>query len=155
MRRFLSLLGAVLLAAPVFGQNTLTIHQKDGQQFSFGFDEKPVISFTDTELVLKTTGTELQYALASLAKFTFADAATGVDAVKEDLNGPIFTLQNYAVSITGSKSGINVKVISNDGKPVASYKTDEDGNVSFSISELPSGIYIINSENLTFKVLKK
>ena len=155
MKIFLSLLGAVFLTAPVFGQNFLTIQQKDGQEFSFGFEDKPIITYTDNDLVLKTSKTELQYPLASLAKFTFTDTATEVDAVQDDIKNPTFTIDGYEINITGTKAGINVSVISTDGKAIGTYKTDQDGSVSFSIADLSLGIYIIKSENLTFKVLKK
>lgn len=155
MKRLLSLLGAVLLAVPVFSQNTLTIHQKDGQQFCFGFVDKPVITYTYTDLVLKTTKTEVQYPLASLAKFTFTDVEDAVIPVKQDSNAGKLELDNYMVSITGAKAGVNVTVIGSDGKSVGNYKTDSEGSVTFSIADLPQGQYIINSENLTCKILKK
>lgn len=146
---------AAMLMSSVFAQNTLTIHQKDGQQFSFGFEDKPVITYTETDLVLKTTNTEVQYPLASLAKFTFTDVEDAVISIKDDGNAAQFDLDNYTVSITGAKAGANVTVIGSDGKTVGTYKTDSDGCVTFSIADLPQGLYIINSENLTCKVLKK
>ena len=57
MKRLLLCFLVALLVCPVFSQNTLTIHHKDGQQFSFGFEDKPVITYTETDLVLKTTKT--------------------------------------------------------------------------------------------------
>lgn len=151
----LSLLGTILLAVPVFSQNTITINQKDGQQFSFGFADKPVITYTENDLVLKTTKTEVQYPLSSLSKITFTDAETGVDAIRDDIQSPALTLDDYVINITGAKAGINVSLIATDGKTIGTYKTDQDGSVSFSIADLSLGIYIIKSENLTFKVLKK
>ena len=151
----LSLLGTILLAVPVFSQNTITINQKDGQQFSFGFADKPVITYTENDLVLKTTKTEVQYPLSSLSKITFTDAETGVDAIRDDNQSPALTLDDYVINITGAKAGINVSLIATDGKTIGTYKTDQDGSVSFSIADLSLGIYIIKSENLTFKVLKK
>ena len=155
MKRILTLLCTVLMAVPVFSQNTLTIHQKDGQQFNFGFDDKPVITYTDTDLVLKTTKTEVQYPLASLAKFTFADVEDAVIPIKQDSNAAQLELDGYVVSITGAKADINVSVVGPDGKTLGTYKTDSDGSVTFSIADLPQGLYIINSENLTCKILKK
>ena len=155
MRKLLSLLGAVFLTAPVLGHNYLAIQQKDGQEFSFGFEDKPVITYTDTDLVLKTANTDVQYPLASLSKFTFTDLATSADAVRDDIQNPTFDMDDYEISITGSKAGINVSVISSDGKTIGTYKTGQDGGVKISIADLPQGLYIINSGKLTFKVLKK
>lgn len=155
MKRILTLLCTVLMAVPVFSQNTLTIHQKDGQQFSFGFDDKPVITYTDTDLVLKTTKTEVMYPLASLSKFTLTDVEDAVISIKQDGNTAKLELDSYMVSITGAKADAIVTVIGPDGKTLGTYKTDSDGSVTFSIADLPQGLYIINSENLTCKIQKK
>jgi hypothetical protein len=155
MKRLLLCFLVALLVCPVFSQNTLTIHQKDGQQFSFGLEDKPVITYTETDLVLKTTKTELQYPLASLAKFTFTDIDDAVIPIKDDGNSAQLQLDNYVVCITGAKAGISVTVIGSDGKTVDTYKTDDDGSITFSIADLPQGLYIINTENLTCKILKK
>ena len=155
MRNLLSLLGAALLAVPVSGQDLLRIHQKDGQYVDFLFEDEPAVYYRENYLVINTAITEVQYPFESVAKFTFTDVATKTEVIKEDLQTPAFTLDNYAISITGAKAQVKVTVISSDGKPVETYKTDADGNAFFSISALPAGMYIINSENLTFKVLKK
>ena len=39
--------------------------------------------------------------------------------------------------------------------PVIGCFTDQDGSVTFSIADLPQGIYIIKSESLTCKILKQ
>ncbi|MBO4498705.1 MAG: hypothetical protein J5732_00430, partial [Bacteroidaceae bacterium] len=65
MKRLIFLSGILLLSLPLLAQNTLTIHQKDGQQFSFGFSEKPVITYTENEMVLTTTRTTVKYPLSS------------------------------------------------------------------------------------------
>lgn len=155
MRKLLFTLFAAVLSVPMFSQNTLTIHQKDGQQFSFGFDDKPVITYTDNDLVLKTTKTEVQYPLESLLKLTFNDSETAVKPVLKDGKNPALVLDSYAVNISGAKAGVEVTVFSADGKSVNSYKASPDGNVSFSIADLTEGVYIIKSENLSIKVLKK
>ena len=102
MKRFLTFLGAFLMAVPMFGQNTLTIFQKDGQQFSYGFIDKPVISYTDNDLVLKTSKTEVQYPLSSLAKFTFTDVQTSVVPVDGSKSDAKLTLDDNVVRIKGT-----------------------------------------------------
>ena len=157
MKKILSVFfGLAFLAVPVMAQSTLTFHLKDGQQFSYGLDEKPVITYVDNDLVLNTTRTEVRFPLASLSGFTFTDDETGVNTVKKDDSlKPVLNLDNHVISITGAKTGIKVTVTGSDGKVLGTYKTDEEGSVTFSIADLPDGIYIINSENLTCKIMKK
>ena len=155
MKRLLLYISLALAICPAFSQNTLVIHQKDGQKFSFGFDDKPVITYTDNDLVLKTAKTEVQYPLASLSKFTFVDIPTEVDAVAVDRKSPEITLDDYMIRITGAKAETVVKVTGMDGKTLAAYKADSEGTVTFSIADLPEGVYIISSDSLTCKILKK
>lgn len=155
MRKLLLFLSVVLLVSPVFSQNTLTIYQKDGTQISVGFDDKPVVTFTDNELVVKTTKTTLRYEFAQVAKFTFDKNETGVNGVIDDASQAGITLDEYTVYITGAKADAVVCLIGADGKQLQSYKTDADGSVTFSIAQLPEGMYIISSESLTCKILKK
>ena len=155
MRRHIILFCATLFVVPMYAQNTLTVHQKDGQQFSFGFEEKPVVTFTETELVVNTKGVELRYELTRFSKFTFDDKEPIEDAVPVITSKASITLDEYTVSISGAKVGIAVRLIASEGRTLKQYKTDADGSVTFSISELPEGLYVIASESLTCKILKK
>ena len=153
----LTILSCVLMLTSLtaFGQNTLTVHQKNGEQFSFGFEDKPVVTFTETELVVKSTKTELRYELAKVSRFTFDDKESAVEGLKEDATKANITLDEYTVNITGAKAGDTVRLIASDGRQLHSCKTDEQGSVTFSIAELPEGTYIISSGSLTVKILKK
>jgi len=153
-RLFLCLWGALLLC-PVFGQNTLTVHQKNGEQLSFGFEDKPVVKFTDNELVVTTAKTEFRYELVKLAKFTFDGVENAVTGIKADAPDASITLDEYTVSICGSEPDATIRLVSSDGKLLESYKTDDEGSVTFSIAQLPQGTYIIVSESITCKILKK
>lgn len=155
MKRLIFLSGILLLSLPLLAQNTLTVHQKDGQTFSYGFSEKPVITYTDTDLVLTTTRTTVGYPLSSVAKLTFSDDETGVDAVTEDASDARISLDSYTVRISGAKSGQNVFLTDTSGKPISTYETDQDGSVTFNIADLPQGIYIIKSDSITCKILKQ
>jgi hypothetical protein len=149
------LLALGLLPLGLYAQNTLTVHQKDGEHFSLGFEEKPVVTFTDTELVFKSTKTELRYALAVVAKFTFDDVEDAVIGIKSDATKASITLGECTVSITGAKADVTVSLIASDGKQLQTYRAGQDGSLTFSIADLPQGTYIIISESLTCKILKK
>ena len=142
-----------IVSVSAFSQNTLTVFQKDGQEFSFGFDEKPVITYTDNDMIIKTTNTEVQYQLLNLQKVAFTDGPTAVNSIDADKSKIV--LESYSVKIAGAEAGVEVTMSGVDGKTAGSYKTDSDGCVTFSIAELPEGIYLIKSENMSFKILKK
>lgn len=145
----------IFITFPLLAQNTLTVHQKDGQEFSFGFEEKPLVTFTETELVVKTSKVELRYELSKFSKFTFDEKEID-DTVMPVINYKAsITLDEYIVYISGAKADIVVRLIASNGQTLNTYKTDSDGSVKFSISELLKGTYIIASESLTCKIIKK
>ena len=146
---------AAVAAAPLFSQNTLTIHQKDGKEFSYGFSEKPVITYADNDLVLTTTNTVVEFPLSAVSKFTFSDIEDAVIGIKDNSSKASLSLDEYTVCISGAEPDQSVTLLSIDGKVLSTYKIGADGSVTFCIAELPAGTYIINSESLTCKILKK
>lgn len=157
MRKILVAFLLLVATAPcsLFAQNTLTIIQKDGQQFHYGFSEKPVITYTDNDLVISTDKVVVNYPLTAIRKFVFTDGAeTQVEGIEAD-NKPLLSLEDYMVEITGGVADANVIVFASDGKNVFNGKFDSEGRISFSIAEFPDGVYVIKTENLTCKILKK
>ncbi len=149
----------------IIAQNTLTIYQKDGQQFSYGFDEKPVIKYTEDDLILKTTNTEVIFPLTAIAKFNFNDnernnvKKRGGNVVKSKIqnnNEKLTTaIQGQIVSLKGGEPESTIMVIGVDGKIWKQYKADVYGSASFSISDLRTGVYIIKTEKQVCKILKR
>jgi hypothetical protein len=166
MRKFLVAFMALLLLAPLAlrSQNAMVVHLKTGRVVELAFKYQPVITFTDTEAVL-TTNIDgrivvVSYPLAALTKFTFTtkdstDPELPTQVEEVPVRDVSFFIEDYTVTITGAKADMVVRLISMDGRQLNAYKTDQEGSVSFSIAELPAGTYIINSEDITFKILKK
>ncbi len=155
MKRIFSCVLSTLLILPLFAQNTLTIHQKDGQKFSYGFEESPVVSFADSVFVVKTTKVQVEYQIKLLHRFTFDSKETAIRIAKDDARKARITLDENYVGIIGAKPNTTVSIIGSDGKKLQSYKVNGDGTVSFSMENLPKGLYIVTSESLTVKIIKK
>lgn len=166
MKRTLLLTISLVLSLSVFSQKTLTIHQKDGLLFNIGLEDKPVITYTDSVLVITTAQTVVSYPLYKVSKFTFTEnsgsndagtdsTATDITPVVEGKSYAHLELDNYVVSITGEDAGVMVMVVASNGEILVSTKTDSEGNTIFSIADLPNGLYVIKSPKLTCKIQKK
>jgi hypothetical protein len=155
MRRIFAVLLMVLLEMPLFSQNALTIYQKNGELFRIGFEKKPIVTYTDNELVVTTTKLEFQCELDKIAKFTFNDIEDAVPNIKSDATKAGISVDEYTIRITGAKPNVTVRLIASDGKLLHSYMTNQNGNVTFSIADLTEETYIISSDSLTVKILKK
>lgn len=165
MRKFLFAFMALLLttSGALRSQNVMVVHLKTGMVAELAFKYNPVVTFTESDVVLTTVidgrTMQVKYPIANLTKFTFVTKdipdipPTAVEEVEE--RNVQFLIENYIVSITGASPDLPVRVFSADGRLINTYKTDQEGFVSFSIAELPASTYIINSEDITFKILKK
>ena len=80
--RFLNIfiLCSMLLVQQLKAQTQLlTIYRTDGTMTKFPFDSKPVITFGDNYLILKTNTTEVSYPINNIRKYT-------LNEIKQDLN---------------------------------------------------------------------
>ena len=50
MKKFLTLIPIILFSIAGFAQNTLNIHQKDGEIFCCGFLDKPIVTYEGNTL---------------------------------------------------------------------------------------------------------
>jgi hypothetical protein len=164
MKRIIIAFVILMMMAPMalFSQNNaMTAHFKNGQVVDFLFTLEPVVTFEETangtEVVLTYKGFKFNYPLANLTKFTFSkkDLPTEVEEIVEDVRNVTYFIDGYTINITGAKAETPLRIYASDGKIMEAYKTDKEGALSFSIEDLPDGMYVINSDEITFKIQKK
>ena len=155
MKWILTVLCVLMFAMQTCAQNTLIIKQKDGQQLFYGFDKKPVIKYTEEELVLKTNDAEVYYPFSSIAKFSFIDTETDIHDIINGSKTPEFSIEKDEVFIKGVRAGTTVYIIGLEGKIHNTFKINNEGMIFFSINALPKGVFVIKADNLTCKILKK
>ena len=140
----------------VTAQNTLIVCQKDGQMFAYGFKEKPVVTFSESHLIITTTETEIQYPLAAVDKFLFDERIPdALGSMKEGVRRAIASLSHDVLCIVGAKADIPVSLVSMDGKVLRTARTDDEGRLVLDVKGIAEGVYILKSESLTCKILKK
>ena len=160
MRRFLAVLVTLLLSAPAVmrSQNVMVAHLKDGTVAELAFKYKPVITFTENDVVFSAIvdGKDyvVSYPIRNLAKFTFTTSENPGNPPTEVQSDIRFLIDSYTITVTGLAQDLPVHVYSADGRLLNTGKADRNGTASFSIEELPAGTYIVNSQGITFKVLK-
>lgn len=133
-------------------QNAITVHQKDGKVANFAFSEKPVVTYSDNQLVITTTKTSVQYPLYLLQKIDFAmSEATAVEQVKTDAK---FRFTDDTLYITGGDPGSLVYIYGMRGTTEGQYRIDDAGNAVITLHRLSKGYYIVKTNHFTFKFTK-
>ncbi len=91
-----------LLSTTVLAQNVLSVHSKTGAVVCYAFSEKPVITYENDVLVLRTEKTCVEYPLSDLAKLTFCEEKTAVESI----------------TASGIKGNSTIRIFDTDGRSV-------------------------------------
>ena len=129
-----------LLAANVSWADTaLFVHQKSGGVLQIAFSEKPVVTYSDGNVVITATEASVTYPLSDLSKFTFGE----VDENVTRITAP----ENFAPQPTF--------IYNVSGVLVRTYEPNNDGTTSTSLEGLPAGTYVIKNGKTVYKMLKR
>lgn len=135
MKRLLICLLLSIASFLTYAQNTLSIYQRNGCVVSYGFADKPVVTYVEENLHVSTNNVSIDYPLSELVKMTFSDSESSIGQLRiEDCLAPILI---YDIN------GRLVKEIN-----------EQEGNTFLNIQELPTGTYIIKQGIITAKFTK-
>ena len=157
MRR-LQLLLLMLLALPIGmladSQNTLVVKLKNGAETTFFLKDKPNVTFEGTDLKVVSNKETVTFALSDVLRFTYVKKdASGIDETVVDPTEVSY--DGSVLVISQLKQGASVDIYSLDGKLVRQLKAHHSGTYRLSLSELPTGLYLVKADNITYKIMKQ
>ena len=134
----------------------------DGSRYAYALAEHPVVTYSDGELLLETNAQQVSYSAAEVRKFTFSLAdiscdgelppATGVSSLECQQQ---FSLQQGDVHFSGCRTGSPICIYTLDGKLLQRVTADANGNARLVTGAYPGGVYIIKTETITHKIIKR
>ena len=126
----------------------------DGSVLSIPFAERPVLTCQGTDLLLTTTKMEMELPQGSVKEFTL-EKKNEVTGVEETLLQGEMQRQGDNFLFSNCKEGTLIQVFDRSGRLVATQRVDANGQCRISLHGQPNGIYIVKSESITCKILKK
>ena len=133
--------------------NSLVVWAKDGTKVAYALAEKPKLTFTESELVVKTDSIEVTYALEQMSRFTYeSGSVTGITDLRTDTP---FSLINEALVFPALPANSMVSVYSLNGSLVFKKTIRTAGEYAFPLSGLNTGVYLVNVNAVTYKIIKK
>ena len=154
----LQLLLLVLLAWPIGvladNLNTLVVTMKNGAETAFFLKDKPNVTFEGTNLKVVSEKTTTTFALADVLRFTYVKRDPS--GINEQIVDPTeISYEDGVLVISQIKAGASVGVYALDGKLVRQLKAQRAGTYRLSLSELPTGLYLVKADNVTYKITKQ
>jgi len=155
-RLFLLLFLLLIAGTMTFAQNAIAVYQKDGQVAKFNFTEKPVVTYSGSDLVLTTTKTTVNYPIYMLKKIAFdvEDLITDIDEPPLKTEAK-FSFQGEKIAISGGEAGTPVYLYDVSGKKVGEYRLDNNGCATIPVQGLGKNhLHIIKTKSISFKFRK-
>lgn len=131
---------------------TVTVSQTDGNKVFLDLDEQPVVTFTVDDMVFTTSATEFSLPLATIRQVTY-EMLNSIDDLKA--TGIYVSQQGNTIVARGLKAGGQLLLFAIDGRLLGTARVDSEGTAQISLDTFPQGVYVLKSNELTFKALKR
>ncbi|MBQ7941946.1 MAG: Ig-like domain-containing protein [Muribaculaceae bacterium] len=130
---------------------------ESGGIVAYSLVEHPQVTYNEGILEVATDVKEIMLEPDKVNKFTIngsiPDVAVAID--ENEMAGKKIVKGNDSVSFVNCRPGMDVYVYTMGGMLLKTTKTDSDGMLYLSLEELDAGVYIVKSEEITSKILKK
>lgn len=133
--------------------NTLVVWAKDGTKVAYSLNGKPKVTFTKTDLVITTNDVEVNYSLENMLRFTYGNTETGITNLQTGESS--FRIDGESLLFPSLKANSTVTVYSVKGVLIFKKTVNQSGEYSFPIGNLSSGVYMVNVNGLTYKIVKR
>lgn len=132
----------------------LVVWAKDGTMVIYALEQKPKVTFTETDLVIKANNIEVNYSLNNMSRITYEyDNITNVLSLQTDEQ--LFKLEGEALIFPSLRAKSTVNIYALDGRQVFKKSIRKNGGYAFPLSMLGAGMYIVSINGVTYKIMKK
>jgi hypothetical protein len=137
------------------GGRALQVWQTDGQKVTISLNEEPRTTYSEGNLIITTTKTTITYPLEQVRKFTYIleGSISEGDGVPDGIKA-ILSDDSETLSFKGLKSNAEIQLYSAAGQLIRTFKPKSD-KVAVSISQFPTGVYIVKANGVTYKITKR
>lgn len=143
------------LATPALaaGDGAVVVETKSGEKVTFYYEAQPEITFAEADVEIKSSEQSVVYAMSDVAQIKFDDTITGIGAVSK--NETRFTFSGTQVIIEGLAPQSKVAVFAADGKLWKQGSADANGKATLALGELTKGVYVVKTNKVSYKIVKK
>lgn len=149
MKKVLVFIAALLSTLTMSAEEkSLIITFSDNTKAEYALTTLPDITMKNDKLTVKTTSTTAEFDLYKVKTFTFA-TSTGIQTVDKQH----FSLNGDVLVMDGESN--KTRIFSIDGKSVSVDPIISNGKTIINLNALNRGVYIINVNGKSVKIIKK
>lgn len=136
----------------------LRVSLMDGSEVLFSLEEKPEVTFDDESVFIQSTASSATYQIDHVVEMNFVEKDPVVTKKEEmpDVSAKIlFRILGDLVKVVGNNLSSEVSVFTADGRSVEVPVDYSNNEINVRLGSLPCGIYIIKTNQQSFKFIKK
>ena len=135
-------------------QTNLVVWVKDGTKVTYLLAEKPKVTFAENDLVITSKGVVANYSLETIARITYEDN-TYTDVNKLQTDESVFKLDGEFLLFHNLKANSTISFYTPNGILVFKKIVGQNGEYVFPLSNLNTGVNVINVNGKSFKIVKR
>jgi hypothetical protein len=129
----------------------LVLTKNNTEVAKFALNDKPVITFSEGNLIVTCGGEEILSTSMEGLKSSFEDVSTGIQDMRSE--DPLRPKISFGEALfEGMKPGSRITVYTLDGKVVDYTTVTEDGRAKLDVGQLGKGIYILRTPSQSIKI---
>lgn len=133
-------------------ESNLVLHSANGEKVRIMLDEKPIVKFKDSKLLISSSLVDLEFEQGVILKATYELPHSSINSAKNDIIE--FYYRDNIITITNVDNYMPFFLYSADGR--LCFEGHSASNIiSFSMEPYPSGAYIFKVNNNSYKLVKK
>ena len=151
-----------IVASSHTGSNELTTKEnlvvwlKDGSKTTFVLNEKPIVTIGDKTLKVNGAKASAEYDFKDILRLTYDgmfpdDITKEISATEAETKKP-FTQTSEALVFSSDKEILDVKIVAVSGTVVKRFTVQNGSTFTLPLSQIPTGVYVINVNNISYKV---
>ena len=136
----------------------LRVSLMDGSEVLFSLEEKPEVTFDDESVFIQSTASSATYQIDHVVEMNFVEKDPVVTKKEEmpDVSAKIlFRILGDLVKVVGNNLSSEISVFTADGRLVEVPVDYSNNEINVRLGSLPRGIYIIKTNQQSFKFIKK
>ncbi|MBR5918419.1 MAG: T9SS type A sorting domain-containing protein [Prevotella sp.] len=136
----------------------LRVSLMDGSEVLFSLEEKPEVTFDDESVFIQSTASSATYQIDHVVEMNFVEKDPVVTKKEEmpDVSAKIlFRILGDLVKVVGNNLSSEISVFTADGRLVEVPVDYSNNEINVRLGSLPRGIYIIKTNQQSFKFIRK
>lgn len=154
MKKTLSLLLLFVFTLSTMADDMiLQIWQSDGKVVNIDLNEQPVTRYSDGNLIITTNKATISYPLEKVTKYTYTTPELILGL--ENMTSTKFSKDGESLTFSNLAQGTEIFVYSSSGQMMRKTKAGNQSKTTVSVSDLPTGVYLIKVNSITYKITKR